>query len=186
MIQAQATARYVRTSAQKAGLVLALTPGKDVNQALATLKFTPKAIAEAMLSGVPIITHRSRFNNEHLNFLKPEFAKWCEPDDVEAYYKNMEWFVENKNQIREVGQKARRAALELFSPEKIMPHVLQSFKDAAKTNYYYTFKNQIRGRLILWWNNLKMLPFYLAKLAAYKIPAFRKAAEKAYKSRPLY
>ena len=32
MIQAQATARYVRTSAQKAGLVLALIRGKDVNQ----------------------------------------------------------------------------------------------------------------------------------------------------------
>src|SRR5665811_664480 len=46
MIQAVATARYVRTSAQKAGLVLALIRGKDVNQALATLKFTRKAIAE--------------------------------------------------------------------------------------------------------------------------------------------
>jgi large subunit ribosomal protein L22 len=46
MIQAEATARYVRTSAQKAGLVLALIRGKDVNQALATLKFTRKAIAE--------------------------------------------------------------------------------------------------------------------------------------------
>jgi len=46
MIQAQATARYVRTSAQKAGLVLALIRGKDVNKALATLKFTRKAIAE--------------------------------------------------------------------------------------------------------------------------------------------
>jgi large subunit ribosomal protein L22 len=46
MIQAEATARYVRTSAQKAGLVLDLIRGKDVNRALATLKFTRKAIAE--------------------------------------------------------------------------------------------------------------------------------------------
>ena len=45
MIEAVATARYVRTSAQKAGLVLALIRGKDVNQALATLKFTRKGIA---------------------------------------------------------------------------------------------------------------------------------------------
>ena len=45
MIQAQATARYVRTSAQKAGLVLALIRGKDVNKALATLKYTRKSIA---------------------------------------------------------------------------------------------------------------------------------------------
>ena len=46
MIQAEATARYVRTSAQKAGLVLDLIRGKDVNRALATLKFTRKGIAE--------------------------------------------------------------------------------------------------------------------------------------------
>jgi len=36
----------VRTSAQKAGLVLALIRGKDVNHALATLRFTRKAIAD--------------------------------------------------------------------------------------------------------------------------------------------
>src|SRR5579862_9609554 len=46
MIQAHATARYLRTSAQKAGLVLALIRGKDVNRALATLKFTKKSVAE--------------------------------------------------------------------------------------------------------------------------------------------
>ena len=45
MIEAKATARYVRTSAQKAGLVLALIRGKDVNRALATLKFTRKGVA---------------------------------------------------------------------------------------------------------------------------------------------
>ena len=46
MIEAHATSRYVRTSAQKAGLVLDLIRGKDVNHALATLKFARKAIAE--------------------------------------------------------------------------------------------------------------------------------------------
>ena len=45
MIQAQATSRYVRTSAQKAGLVLDLIRGKDVNRALATLTFTRKSVA---------------------------------------------------------------------------------------------------------------------------------------------
>ena len=45
MVEAKATARYVRTSAQKAGLVLELIRGKDVNGALATLKFTRKKIA---------------------------------------------------------------------------------------------------------------------------------------------
>jgi large subunit ribosomal protein L22 len=45
MIEASATARYVRTSAQKAGLVLDLIRGKDVNRALATLKYTRKSVA---------------------------------------------------------------------------------------------------------------------------------------------
>ena len=45
MVQAHATARYVRTSAQKAGLVLGLIRGKDVNRALATLKYTRKSVA---------------------------------------------------------------------------------------------------------------------------------------------
>jgi large subunit ribosomal protein L22 len=45
MVQAHATARYLRTSAQKAGLVLDLIRGKDVNRALATLKFTRKGVA---------------------------------------------------------------------------------------------------------------------------------------------
>ena len=46
MIEAQATSRYIRTSAQKAGLVLDLIRGKDVGRALATLEFTRKSVAE--------------------------------------------------------------------------------------------------------------------------------------------
>ena len=45
MIEAIATAKYVRTSAQKAGLVLDLIRGRDVNRALSTLAFAEKAIA---------------------------------------------------------------------------------------------------------------------------------------------
>jgi len=45
MVQAEATARYIRTSAQKAGLVLALIRGRAVNHALATLQFTKKTVA---------------------------------------------------------------------------------------------------------------------------------------------
>ena len=45
MIAGQATAKYVRTSAQKAGLVFALIRGGDVNRALAALKFSRKRVA---------------------------------------------------------------------------------------------------------------------------------------------
>jgi large subunit ribosomal protein L22 len=44
-VEAQATARGIRTSAQKAGLVCELIRGKNVNQAIAILQFTPKTIA---------------------------------------------------------------------------------------------------------------------------------------------
>jgi large subunit ribosomal protein L22 len=45
MIQAQATAKYIRTSPQKAKLVLDLIRGRNVNEALATLQFARKSIA---------------------------------------------------------------------------------------------------------------------------------------------
>ena len=48
MIEAKATAKGVRTSAQKAGLVCELIRGKNVNQALATLQFTRKTIAREL------------------------------------------------------------------------------------------------------------------------------------------
>ena len=48
MIEAQATARGIRTSAQKAGLVCELIRGQGVNQALATLQFTRKTIAREL------------------------------------------------------------------------------------------------------------------------------------------
>ena len=44
-IEAHATARFVRTSAQKAGLVMDLIRGRDVNRALATLQFTRKGVS---------------------------------------------------------------------------------------------------------------------------------------------
>ena len=46
MIEAHATGRYIRTSAQKAGLVLNLIRGRDVNHALATLRFARKGVAK--------------------------------------------------------------------------------------------------------------------------------------------
>jgi large subunit ribosomal protein L22 len=46
MVQAQATAKFIRTSAQKAGLVLELIRGIDVNTALSTLVFSRKKVAK--------------------------------------------------------------------------------------------------------------------------------------------
>jgi large subunit ribosomal protein L22 len=68
MIQAHATARYVRTSAQKAGLVLDLIRGKDVNRALATLTFTRKGVAEdiakVLRSAIANAQHKEGFSGD--------------------------------------------------------------------------------------------------------------------------
>jgi len=45
MATGQATSKYIRTSAQKAGLVLDQIRGRDIANALATLKFSRKLIA---------------------------------------------------------------------------------------------------------------------------------------------
>ena len=45
MVRAQATAKYIRTSAQKAGLVLDQIRGRNIGDALATLRFSRKMIA---------------------------------------------------------------------------------------------------------------------------------------------
>jgi len=46
MANAIATTKYIRTSAQKAGLVMDLIRGRDVNAALATLRFARKSVAK--------------------------------------------------------------------------------------------------------------------------------------------
>jgi len=45
VIEASATGRYIRTSAQKAGLVLNVIRGRDVNSALVVLRYMRKAVA---------------------------------------------------------------------------------------------------------------------------------------------
>jgi large subunit ribosomal protein L22 len=45
MLEASSTNRYVRTSAQKAGLVLDLIRGKSAGEALSILRFTKKSVA---------------------------------------------------------------------------------------------------------------------------------------------
>jgi len=45
MLEVKATSKYIRTSAQKAGLVLALIRGKKASEALSILHFTKKSVA---------------------------------------------------------------------------------------------------------------------------------------------
>src|SRR5262245_19923373 len=67
-VQAHATARYVRTSAQKAGLVLDLIRGRDVNAALATLRFARKGVArdieKVLRSAIANATQKDGFGGD--------------------------------------------------------------------------------------------------------------------------
>jgi large subunit ribosomal protein L22 len=68
MVRAQATAKYVRTSAQKAGLVLDLIRGKDVNKALTALQFSNKSvareIAKVLRSAVANVQNKDGFGGD--------------------------------------------------------------------------------------------------------------------------
>ncbi|HVL70055.1 MAG TPA: 50S ribosomal protein L22 [Vicinamibacterales bacterium] len=67
-VQAHATAKYVRTSAQKAGLVMDLIRGRDVNTALATLKFARKGVArdieKVLRSAIANATQKEGFGGD--------------------------------------------------------------------------------------------------------------------------
>jgi large subunit ribosomal protein L22 len=68
MVRAQATAKYIRTSAQKAGLVLDLIRGKDVNKALTALQFSNKSvardIAKVLRSAVANVQQKEGFGGD--------------------------------------------------------------------------------------------------------------------------
>jgi len=76
-IEAHATARYVRTSAQKAGLVLDLIRGRDVNAALATLRFARKGVArdieKVLRSAIANATQKDGFGGD----VERLFVKAC-------------------------------------------------------------------------------------------------------------
>jgi large subunit ribosomal protein L22 len=67
-VQAHATAKYIRTSAQKAGLVMDLIRGRDVNTALATLRFARKAVArdieKVLRSAIANATQKDGFGGD--------------------------------------------------------------------------------------------------------------------------
>jgi large subunit ribosomal protein L22 len=67
-VQAHATAKYVRTSAQKAGLVMDLIRGRNVNHALATLKFARKGVArdieKVLRSAIANATQKDGFGGD--------------------------------------------------------------------------------------------------------------------------
>ena len=72
-------------------------------------------IVEAMFCGKPIISHKSRFWNAHLEYLEPSFSFVAETDNIQQYAFFMEFFAkpENRDKIRIMGEAARKKAFQI-------------------------------------------------------------------------
>ena len=81
MVEAQATARGIRTSAQKAGLVCTLIRGKDVNKALTALQFSNKSVArdvaKVLRSAVANVQQKEGFGGD----VERLFVSKCHADN---------------------------------------------------------------------------------------------------------
>ncbi|MBQ3374840.1 MAG: 50S ribosomal protein L22 [Erysipelotrichaceae bacterium] len=79
-MEVKATAKSVRRSARKTRLVLDLIRGKDIKEAQAILKFTPRATSPIILkvlnSAVANATHNHNLDEEKL------FVKACYADEA--------------------------------------------------------------------------------------------------------
>jgi len=73
-------------------------------------------IGEAMLCGKPIISHKSRYWNAHLEYLDNSFSRIAEIDNVKQYAEYMKEFTELKQngKILEMGKRAKEKAERLF------------------------------------------------------------------------
>jgi len=91
------------------------------------------AIAEAMLAQNPVISHVSRYNNEHMFFLKEPFGKVAGIDQSEQYFEFMKFFVDHRERLPELGKQARDFTIPYLDQEIISKKIL---KDMAETVLY--------------------------------------------------
>lgn len=79
-------------------------------------------IAESILVGNPILTHKSHIWNAHLEYLDDSFSRYTEKDDYEQYAKNMIEFAEfhKLGKLKEMGQRAKEKGEKLFLIENII------------------------------------------------------------------
>jgi glycosyltransferase involved in cell wall biosynthesis len=69
-------------------------------------------IVEAMFKGMPIISHKSKIWNAHLEYLDSSFAFVADVDNIDQYAEGMEFFAKDTNrvQIKIMGEKAKAKA----------------------------------------------------------------------------
>ena len=84
MLEVRAKSKYIRTSQQKAGLVLDLIRGKQASEALAILRFTKKAVArdieKALRSAIANAVHVADKNQKRRLDEEDLYVKACYAD----------------------------------------------------------------------------------------------------------
>lgn len=97
-------------------------------------------IAESMLAGNPIITHKSHIWNAHLEYLGPEFSFIVEKDDVDAYAQAMKKLVELKSGDKVAKEtflkmklKAQDVGEKLFIMENNIGKIARIIEDVVKS-----------------------------------------------------
>jgi glycosyltransferase involved in cell wall biosynthesis len=92
------------------------------------------AIAEAMLAQCPIVTHRSRFHNEHLNLIDARCGFVASIGNVEAYAGHLEWCIRNPAALLEMGAHARARARAMFDSDLIWPEIIEIIRAARQAS----------------------------------------------------
>jgi len=84
MLEVRAKSKYIRTSQQKAGLVLDLIRGKKASEALAILRFTKKSVArdieKALRSAIANAVHVADKNQKRRLDEEDLYVKACYAD----------------------------------------------------------------------------------------------------------
>ncbi|MBI5530070.1 MAG: glycosyltransferase [Candidatus Doudnabacteria bacterium] len=89
-------------------------------------------IVQAMLCSRPVISHKSKYWNAHLEYLTDEFSRVAEIDNIVQYASFMELFINQwqAGKLAAMGEKARKVAEELISVDK---HV-KTFEQCVKNS----------------------------------------------------
>ena len=86
------------------------------------------AIGEAMLNACPIVSHKSSEFNEHLFLLQRPFGFVAEVGDTEGYFEHLKWLVLNKDQLPELGEKAKAFASQYFDEKIVAKKIINDCK----------------------------------------------------------
>jgi glycosyltransferase involved in cell wall biosynthesis len=89
-------------------------------------------IAESMLCGKPILSHRSHQWNAHTEYLDSNFSLVANIDNIEQYADNMRYMIKSKKSgtIIAMGQKAREKAEKLFLIQNNIEKIEQNIENA--------------------------------------------------------